>query len=171
MCKSFVPDCYAADVFYYNADFFITRGIRGVLFDIDNTLEPYANPTPSEKTRTYLTTLKEAGIQYGFVSNNNRERVERFNDSLGAFASWKSGKPSGRALEKARLNFGLKKEEMAMIGDQILTDVWAAKRYGILALLTVPCCRKEAFHIKLKRALEKPILLYYKRKKGGIAGK
>ncbi|HBE14563.1 MAG TPA: YqeG family HAD IIIA-type phosphatase [Clostridiales bacterium] len=169
MLRKLIPDCYVKTVTYYSADFFRSRGIRGVLFDIDNTLEPYANPTPSEKTRQYLQSLTDAGIQYGFVSNNHQKRVELFNEQLTAFACWKSGKPSGKALEKARIHFGLPKKNMALIGDQLLTDVWAAKRYGILALLVVPCCKKEAFYIKLKRIIEKPILLYYKVKYGGIA--
>ena len=169
MFKKFIPDCYAKSVHYYTPQFFLSRGIRGVLFDIDNTLEPYANPTPTEKTLAYLQSLRDAGIQYGFVSNNNQERVEKFNEKLGAFASWKSNKPSGKALERARVQFGLEKSQMAMIGDQLLTDVWAGKRYGITALLTVPCCKKEAIHIKLKRLIELPFLAYYKHKNGGIA--
>ncbi len=169
MFKSLVPDCYAEHVEYYDSQFFLSRGIRGVLFDIDNTLEPYANATPSDKTLAYLKSLADAGIQYGFVSNNNQERVEKFNANIGAFASWKSNKPSGKALERARIQFKLDKSEMAMIGDQLLTDVWAGKRYGILALLTVPCCKKEAIHIKFKRLIELPFLWYYKHKHGGIA--
>ena len=168
MFSNWIPDHYAARVECYSADFLVSHGIRGVLFDIDNTLEPYANPTPSEKTLRYLKSLTDAGIQYGFISNNNRARVETFNEKLSAFASWKSGKPSGKALERARLTFGLEKSQMAMIGDQVLTDVWAGKKYGILALLTVPCCKKEAIHIKLKRLIELPFLAYYKHKHGGI---
>ena len=55
------------------------KGIRNLLVDIDNTLAPYEQPEPDDNLREWLASLQEDGVKIALVSNNNRERGERFN--------------------------------------------------------------------------------------------
>ena len=80
------------------AEFLTSIGVKGVLLDIDNTLEPYEHPLPGEKVLSWLDSLREAGIKTAIVSNNNRERVETFNKDIGMPAYFKAGKPFPRKL-------------------------------------------------------------------------
>ena len=55
----------------------------------------------------------------------------------------------------------------ASIGDQIFTDVWAAKNTGAYAFLVPPIKDKTTLFFKTKRLLERPIIKRYKKIHGG----
>ena len=92
--RYFMPDRCFDDIYMITPEFLLAEGIRAVLLDIDNTLVTYDDPEPTEPVIKWLNSLAENGISAAFISNNHRERVERFNSSLGYFASWDSKKPS-----------------------------------------------------------------------------
>ena len=148
------------------AEFLVSLGIRGVLLDIDNTLEPYENPEPTERVIEWLNSLIESGIKVAIVSNNNKERVERFNKSLGLVSFYKAKKPFKKNLMLAMKKIETQPENTAFMGDQIFTDVWAARNAGIRAILVPPIKDKRDLFTKFKRLLEKPILKKYRKKHG-----
>ena len=142
------------------------NGIKGIILDIDNTLEPYEHAIPGEHVKTWLENLSAAGISAAFVSNNNKERVELFNKELGLPAYYKAGKPFKKNVLKAMADIGSTKENTILMGDQVFTDVWAARNAGIRAALVPPINDKKDVFTKFKRLLEKPILKKYDRKNG-----
>ena len=160
----FLPDIYLNDIYEIPISELARRGIRGVLLDIDNTLVTYDDPKPTEPVLKWLDALRENGISAAFISNNNRERVELFNSELGYYASWKSGKPSVKYYKKAMEKMGLDTSSTAVIGDQVFTDIWAAKRLGLYAVLVKPIKDKKSLFFRFKRMLEKPILRRYARR-------
>ena len=147
------------------AEFLLSIGIRGVLLDIDNTLEPYEHPLPGEKVLRWLESLHAVGIKTAIVSNNGKERVELFNKSIGMPAYYKAGKPFTRNIKRAMADMGSTKETAIFIGDQILTDVWAAHNAGIRAILVPPINDRRDPLTRFKRVLEKPILKRYEKGK------
>ena len=58
---------------------------------------------------------------------------------------------------------GTDQSNTVFIGDQLFTDVWGAKRYGIRNILVKPIYPKEEIQIVLKRYLEKIVLYFYKK--------
>lgn len=150
---------HGADVAYLRE-----AGIRALLLDIDNTLEPYENALPTEPVRAWLASLTEAGIGVAFVSNNNAERVSLFNRELGYPAYPKAGKPRGKYLRRAMRALGVSPKETALMGDQIFTDVLAAHLAGVRALLVPPIRDKRDLLTRTKRRLEKPILKRWEKK-------
>lgn len=147
------------------AEFLLSLGIKGVLLDIDNTLEPYEHALPGEHVILWLKSLSDNGIRTAIVSNNNRERVELFNKEIGMPAYAKAGKPFRKNLLKAMSDIGTDSSNTAFIGDQILTDVWAAHNAGLLAILVPPINDKRDIFTRFKRWLEKPIQKKYDRKR------
>ncbi len=141
-------------------------GVRGVLCDIDNTLAPYEQPEPDEDIRAWLESLAAAGITVAFVSNNDRERVERFNRSLGCPAYWKSGKPREKTLLRAMEDMGTDRDHTAILGDQLLTDCLAGKHIGLTALIVPPIRDKKNLFFRFKRWCEKPFIRRFKRANG-----
>lgn len=161
---SLVPD-YRFDTFdCANADFLAGIGIKGIVLDVDNTLEPYENPLPTEKVLKWLSSLREKGINASIVSNNNKERIELFNRDIGLFACYKAKKPFKKNVLRAMESMGTTKENTVLMGDQIFTDVWAARNAGIKAILVPPIRDKKDLFTKFKRLLEKPILRKYQKK-------
>ena len=108
----------------------------------------------------------EAGIGIAFVSNNDWERVELFNATLGVPAYAKSGKPFKKNLVKAMNDLGGTLETTVMLGDQLLTDALAGHNLGVKCLIVPPIRDKKNAFFKFKRWLEKPVVKKFKRRNG-----
>jgi HAD superfamily phosphatase (TIGR01668 family) len=145
-------------------EFLHSIGIRALLMDIDNTLAPYEHPDPDERNIRWLSAMQEAGIGLAFISNNDRERVERFNKDLGLPAYWKSGKPFRRSLDDAMTKLNVTARETAMLGDQLLTDALAGKHIGLRAIIVPPIKDKTSAFFRFKRWCEKPFIRKFKKK-------
>ena len=158
--NKFYPDRYYDDIYMARPELFTERGIKGIIFDIDNTLAPYEEELPNENVRNYLSELEKKGIKIAFVSNNHKERVEKFN-VFGYYADYDAGKPSNRAIAKAMAHLGTSPEDTALCGDQIFTDIYAGKRMGLFCVLVKPIKDKKTLFFRAKRLLEKPILKSY----------
>lgn len=157
-----IPDLVCESVYDIPEEYLIKRGIKVLLFDIDNTLAPYDAPEPDEKLKTFLFGLREKGYGIALVSNNTSERVERFNRTLGFFTVSDVHKPKKSSLFKALEHFaGVRKKHIAFVGDQLLTDAVAARRNGVRTIIVHPIKKKENLFFRFKRAIEKPFMSAY----------
>ena len=96
-----VPE-YKFDTFdLVTAEFLLSIGVRCVLLDVDNTLEPYEHPTPGDHVIRWLNSLWDAGIKTAIVSNNNQARLDLFNKELNMLGISKAAKPFAFNLNKA----------------------------------------------------------------------
>ncbi len=146
--------------------FLTSLGVKAILADIDNTLAPYEQPEPDERIKGWIASLAEAGIGIAFVSNNDWERVDRFNATLGVPAYAKSGKPFKKNLVKAMNDLGGTLETTVMLGDQLLTDALAGHNLGVKCLIVPPIRDKKNAFFRFKRWLEKPVVKKFKRRNG-----
>ncbi len=163
MIKKFVPE-YCFDTFdMATPEFLLSIGVKGVVLDVDNTLEPYEHPDPGEHVVAWLSSLRENGISAAIVSNNNAARIDRFNSMLGLPAYSKAGKPFKKNVLRAIADMGTTPETTILMGDQVFTDVWAAHNAGIRAILVPPIRDKRDLLTRFKRLLEKPVLKRYKK--------
>ena len=164
MALKFVPEYYFKTFNEASADFLSSIGVKGIVLDVDNTLEPYENPLPGEHVKQWLTELKEQGISAAIVSNNGGERINLFNSELGLPAYYKAKKPFKKNVLNAMKDMGTDKSNTILMGDQVFTDVWAAHNTDIRAILVPPIKDKTDVFTKFKRLLEKPILKKYKKR-------
>ena len=146
--------------------FLAEHGIRALLIDIDNTLAPYEQPDPDDEIRAWFEALKENGIRAALVSNNHPPRVERFNETLGLLAFADSGKPSKKTLMIAMDRLGVKREETAVLGDQLLTDAYGGKHIGLPAIIVPPIHDKTNLFFRFKRLCERPFIRKYAKAHG-----
>jgi HAD superfamily phosphatase (TIGR01668 family) len=141
-------------------------GINTVVFDVDNTVAPYSITVPTEEMKKYLFSLRDAGINVCFASNNKPERLEKFNGSLGFFSVSKAGKPSGRAVRSVMKKYSSSRESTLVVGDQLFTDCLSAHRAGVRAYIVKPIDpQSEGWFVKLKRFFEKPHLEKFRRRR------
>lgn len=147
-------------------EFLRERGIRNLLVDIDNTLAPYEQAEPDEALRAWLESLRADGVRIALVSNNDRERVERFNATLGLDAYPKSGKPGKKTLLLAMECMGAGRGDTAVLGDQLLTDACAGQKLGLPAIIVPPIRDKRNLFFRFKRLLERPFIRRYARLHG-----
>ncbi len=164
MAFSLVPDYMFKTFDLATADFLCEIGVRGIVLDIDNTLEPYENPKPGEAVLKWLSQLGERGIKAAIVSNNNHGRVSVFNAEIGLPAYAKGGKPFKKNVLRAMRDMGTDQTNTILMGDQIFTDVWASRNAGIRAILVPPIKDKRDPFTRFKRLLERGIIKKYEKR-------
>ncbi len=156
--QTFRPDMAFYDVYALNPELLNELGVKGIVFDIDNTVAPYEIERPTQVMKEYFASLKAAGFKLAFVSNNKGNRVVTFNESLGLFYVCKAGKPSPKGIKRCIDHFELPKEAVLAVGDQIFTDCIAAHRAGIRFAIVKPIEKQESGFFKLKRFFERPFV-------------
>ena len=162
--KRFYPDMRLNSVYEVDFDRLYKKGIRGLIFDIDNTLVPHGADA-DERIEKLFGELKKMGFKTFLLSNNKLERVKRFNTNIRSLYIYKAGKPNAVNYVKAMRMMGTGKENTVFIGDQLFTDIWGAKKAGISTILLNPIDKKEEIQIVLKRYLEKIVLNAYEKER------
>lgn len=147
-------------------EFLVSVGIRALLIDIDNTLAPYEQETADEPILSWFERLRQSGIRAALVSNNHAPRVERFNERLGLPAYADSRKPRRATLERAMRELQVSHAETAVLGDQLLTDAYAGKHIGLIAIIVPPIRDKTTLFFRFKRFCERPFIRRYAAAKG-----
>ncbi len=163
MLEKFYPDEMVESAFVIPYEALYERGIRGVIFDIDNTLVPHGAPA-DERALSLFQKFHGMGMKTCLMSNNKEPRVSSFAAQVDSCYLFKSGKPALRGYQKAMELMGTSQKNTIFVGDQIFTDVYGANRAGLLSYLVKPVHPKEEIQIVLKRRLEAVVLWFYKRK-------
>lgn len=162
MFKTFYPDREAESSYGIDYESLYQAGYRGVIFDIDNTLVPHGAPA-DERAVKLFERLHAMGFGTMLLSNNKEPRVKMFAEGVKSPYIFKAGKPGKSGYEKAMGQMQTTPESTVFVGDQLFTDVWGAKRVGIISYLVKPIHPKEEIQIVLKRYLEKIVLFFYHR--------
>ena len=161
-----LPDARFSGITAISSEYLRSHGIRALVLDIDNTLALHDDPALPPDIAAWLAARKAEGILLAVSSNNAEERVAPFARRIGVQWVSKAHKPAPEGCRRAQALFGVPKQQMALIGDQLFTDILGARLFGIRALLVRPLAPDHIWYIRLKRVLEKPLLWYYE-KKGG----
>lgn len=164
MKNIFLPDLIKNDVYEIDYDALLNKGIKLIIFDIDNTLAPYEMPVPDKKLCDFFKFLAEKGFVFTFASNNKGDRVELFNKSIGAFYISDAKKPFTKAFRQILAQHKLLPCQAVGIGDQIFTDVCAANLCGMYSIMVSPIKDKKTLFFRFKRLMEKPFIHRYNTK-------
>ncbi len=156
--KKLMPDYRLSSFREAGPEFLKSLGAAALICDIDNTLAPYEALDAPDEVAEWVGALKDAGISLTLVSNNRAGRVNRFNERLGCRVYSSVGKPSAKYLKLAMKEMKSGKDDTVFLGDQLLTDAFAAHRAGIKAIIVPPIKDKATLLFKFKRAVERPYL-------------
>ena len=91
MLKAFYPDRIAESAYEIPYDYYYAQGIRGVIFDIDNTLVPHGAPADKRAAELFAD-LRDLGLHTCLLSNNKEPRVSPFAQAVGSPYIYKAGK-------------------------------------------------------------------------------
>ena len=153
--KCWKPDYCVSDLRHVDWRLFKERGVRLVYLDVDNTLELHGAVSAGGYAREVRDLLVEQGFDLMIVSNARGSRGQGYADSLGVSYMSGAAKPSVRNVLAAMRKRGLTPDQVLLIGDQLFTDVWCARRAGFLSLLVKPLSVDEAWNVRLKRCFER----------------
>ncbi len=137
------------------------QGIRLVLLDIDNTLVRHGSHQPDAYARRAVESIQNAGLVPVIVSNAKPSRARTFAAGLGIDCIDRANKPATTGLLRACRQAGIDPSAAAMIGDQLFTDILAARRARVLAILVQPLDPREIWNVAFKRWFEAPFLRRY----------
>lgn len=162
--KLLFPKQHLESIFELDPDELRSLGIRGIIADMDNTLVPWNDRTVQPRLTRWLNGLKVEGFRLCIVSNNTADRGAQLARELDIPAFWYAVKPRRRAFRKALRELKLSAAEVAVIGDQIFTDVLGGNRMGLYTILVTPISDKEFIWTRLMRRFERMVLNYLRQK-------
>ena len=162
--SKFYPDIYVESVKLIDFTELESKGITAILFDIDNTLATYDDAIPDAETAVFLQSLIDKGFKLAVISNNSKQRVDTFIQGLDIYSVPNARKPLKKGFKKIVAHMSLGASEIAIVGDQILTDIFGGNRCGMCTILVSPLAAKENMFFKVKRFIEKLILKRYIKK-------
>ena len=155
------PKIYLNNVKEITLEYLNKNNIKGLILDVDNTLIDY-DEQMLEGTEEWCNNLKQNSIKFCIVSNSNRTRkVRNVAKKLNIPYINLAFKPSKKGLLKAKKILNIENKNIAVVGDQIFTDVIGANRCKMHSILVKPIKEKDIFITLIKRPLENFIIKIY----------
>ena len=156
--EKYIPDIYQKSIYTINYDMLLLRGIRCLLFDLDNTIANITVKSPNKKTKELFDDLKNKGFKIIIFSNSPKKRVKPFKDVLDIDCCANARKPFKKKFLQVLNEYNVESSEAAIIGDQLLTDIKGGNKVNITTILVNPIGTKERFTTKINRYFEQQIL-------------
>ena len=166
MIKILYPQLYVKSLFKIDLQILKNRGIKGIIFDLDNTIIPRDQKNFTPDIEDWLLKLKEQDFKLCIASNNRRQhRVSYLAQVLDIPYIYKAGKPRRKAFRRAMHLLSTDANTTAVIGDQVFTDVYGGNRMGLFTILVVPLPGKEFWGTTFfNRRFEKLVLFKIKKR-------
>ena len=159
----FKPTIYQKSIFEINYAHLKEHGITCLVFDLDNTLGMMEHKHCPPNVKRFIADLKKDFLVL-ICSNNMRKRIEPYLQDLEIDGVCLSMKPTTIGLNRIMNQYHLKKDEMCLIGDQMVTDVLSGNRFDITTILVDPMGEKELKITSINRKIEKQIIKQYQKK-------
>lgn len=154
---SLVPKWIYDSVSDLKPTFLRQRGVSVLLMDFDNTIVPYTCDIPTEEVAKWLQFMQESKIQLCVVSNTKKGRAIRFCKEHGIDCITNAKKPFQKGIHEALRRYSDCNGKIALVGDQIFTDVLGANCGGIISILVKPIHLHNIW-LKLRHVLELPFI-------------
>ena len=158
-----IPDMYKKSIFDINYPLLKSKGIKCLIFDLDNTLALIDDKNCPDKVKELVKKLKK-DFRVLIISNNTKNRLKPYKEELDIDAVSFAMKPLTKGLRQIVKKYKLEKNEMVMIGDQIPTDILSGKRFNIMTILVEPLAKKDLKITSLNRIIEKRLIKKYEKR-------
>jgi hypothetical protein len=153
-----VPTLRVVAVTDIHLDTLRERGVKGMIFDLDDTLVEAMAPQAHPEVLGWIQAIREE-FQIYIVSNNSRhDRVALAALHLDMKFHHAARKPSRRYFRKALQEMQLAPHQVAIVGDQLFTDVLGGNRLGAVTILVDPLGPERKWYRKMMRSAERFLL-------------
>ena len=163
----FTPTIVFERITCITPEFLGARGLRALILDVDNTLTAHGSQELPPDVAAWLDTMRAAGVKLTIASNNMPGRVAPFAKRVGLEYQAFCCKPSPFGLRRARRAMGVSRREVALVGDQIFTDILGANLCGMRSVLLDPLSPDPSATVRFKRSLEGFLRPHYTRLTAG----
>ena len=164
MFKSYKPTWQLKSIFYLTPEMLKNKKIHFILTDLDNTLVPWDKKEATPALLQWIKMMENNGISIVIVSNNKEERVKKVAATLGVDYIARASKPFPFALERALKQKNINKDDVVMVGDQLMTDISAASHAHVKSILVAPLKPTDAWNTSINRMIERKLKQWMKNK-------
>lgn len=155
MYSLFCPHAVVNSLFDINIEELGKQGIKGIIFDLDNTIIPWDQPAMQPEITEWLNCLVAQGFKLGLVSNNRRQRVKEIAAQFAIPFAARAYKPAKTGFRRVVSQMHLTSCQVAVVGDQLFTDILGGNRLGLFTIWVAPLSSKEFIGTKITRQLER----------------
>ncbi|RLK62924.1 YqeG family HAD IIIA-type phosphatase [Atopobacter sp. AH10] len=159
MLEYLTPTWMVTSIYRITPDQLKREGIQAILTDLDNTLVEWHTKEASEQLLNWVRLMKESGIKVVVVSNNSGGRVKKITDEMQVPFISRAKKPSRRGILRALDLLDLKKEQVVMVGDQLLTDVLSGNRSGVRTIWVKQMSESDEWKTWANRMIERQLVV------------
>ncbi len=159
----FIPDIYQKSIYDINYKKLKKSGIKCILFDLDNTLVPYTTKEPTKKIKDLFQELA-SDFKIIIMSNSGKNRLRPFKEKLNVDVAFSSHKPFKKKYKKILEIYNFKPEQVATIGDQLMTDVFGGNRMGLTTIFVNRIGPVEPITTRFNRIWERKLLKKFNKK-------
>jgi len=153
--EKYIPVIYQKSIYTIDYSKLLSNGITCLLYDLDNTIISLDSKEMPEKAKDLFISLKQKGFKVILFSNSPKSKVDIYKKYLNVDGIHLALKPYSIKFKKLIKNYRLKVDEIAIIGDQIMTDVVGGNKIGITTILVNPITTNEHIFSKINRILER----------------
>ena len=155
--KVIYPNAYFSSVLDIKIGFLIKNKIKALILDVDNTLIDY-NKNLSQDIVKWSHELQGQGIKMYILSNTNKKQKEEdVAKKLEIPYEYLAKKPFKKGFKKVEAKLNVKSKEIAVVGDQIFTDIIGGNRCKMFTILVDPVDEKDFWYTAWKRPIENKI--------------
>ena len=159
------PKEYINNVLEISTEFLKKKNISGLILDVDNTLL-FHDRTMINGLPQWVENMKKNNVKLCILSNTNKkDKVDKLSKELKIPYIFFAKKPLKSGFKKAAKILNLKNEDIAVVGDQIFTDVIGANRMKMFSILTKPLSEGDILITRIKRPIEEYIIKKYLERK------
>jgi HAD superfamily phosphatase (TIGR01668 family) len=141
-----------------------SRGIQGIIFDLDNTLVKWNQDILAPEIIATIKQAKQMGFKLSILSNALEHRVEAVADLLGIPYVSRAVKPRKSPFRKAMELMGTTQETTAVVGDQLFTDILGGNRMKLYTIWTSPLSTTEFISTRAVRKIERLVVKRFRKK-------
>ncbi len=163
-----MPKMYQKDIFSIDYKKLKEKyHIKVLIFDFDNTIIEHKNNLLNKKTKKFIKDLQKDFLIYVVSNSFNKKKLNNICNELELPYIGASMKPFSIGYRKIKLK-SVKPNEIATIGDQLITDVLGSNRRGYFSILIDPIREdNEIIFTKINRKIEMMFLKRLTVKRGG----
>ena len=155
MKKNTIPDLITDRIWQIDEQVLRSLGVRALIVDVDNTLSSHGSPLPEKEVVPWLARMNELKVPVIILSNNTKKRVEPFANKLGLPFVHFAVKPMRGGFLRAQAQLSCPADEIAVVGDQIFTDIVGGNKLGMKTVLVLPIQDDTNLWVRFKRGFEK----------------
>lgn len=164
MLQILCPNDFAQSIFDIDLDRLKKLGISGLILDLDNTLLAWGKEDIPERAVKWVEKAKQKGYALCIASNGLATRVDQISERLGIPAIPKAIKPRKKPFRQALAILRLRPSQVAVVGDQVFTDVLGGNRMQLYTILINPVSRTELRTTRMVRRVERRVIARLHRK-------